>query len=358
MFCPETSTTPAQTTDCDADILYLGRSSPWAETSCPPTLWVGRECSLKWSRMLFWPKRRQEPAIARLLHLLHPHILLLSPCCQLCPQRLISHPAASKSQTPGLSPCCCRPRTEPGRAPRVMSCSRTVKMMQRARRRPDSRGPLAVSELAPMYTSPGDHCDKSRPKNTCAAAHRSNDRWSWCQRQPTDVTFTDRKTYRQDSVCAAAAGTGGDGTENCSSENVRLPHNMVSVEICLQPALLTDSWLLTDPAAPTGGAVSHGSQDTQRQHYVMTLWWSCRPLLVEEKAAAGPRTAGLQGNVSYLLSGVVAGKYVNMPHLVQFCGTCTCLNFMLLFLHTSGTPSRYTSESATCLKTKTITLIQ
>lgn len=64
-----------------AVILYLGRSSPRAETSCPPTLWGGRECSLRWSRMLFWPKRRWEPAIARLLHLLHPHILLLSLCC-------------------------------------------------------------------------------------------------------------------------------------------------------------------------------------------------------------------------------------------------------------------------------------
>lgn len=129
-------------------ILYRGRSSRPAETPCRPTLWAGRECSPKWSRMLFWPKRRWEPAIGRLRRL-----RLSPPRCQLYPRRHISPPAAAGCRTPGLSPCCRRLRTEPGRAPRPKPCSRTA-----GRIRSQSREWLAVSKLAGMRDSAGDHC--------------------------------------------------------------------------------------------------------------------------------------------------------------------------------------------------------
>lgn len=96
-------------------------------------------------------------------------------------------------------------------------------------------------------------------------------------------------------------------------KSVYTVHRSVVVEICLQAADVTDSWLLTGPAAPCGGAVSKGcSQDThKRLHDVMisaaAASLSCCPLLLEVRTAPlrlcrGSREAWIQSSRRELFS--------------------------------------------------------
>lgn len=79
-----------------------------------------------------------------------------------------------------------------------------------------------------------------------------------------------------DASDGGGGGGGGGGSVSGFFYVRRTSEHHRVVHICLYPAHVAHSQLLTAPAAPSGGAVSKETHEThKRQHYVMDLVCCC-----------------------------------------------------------------------------------